>query len=79
MTRERALDYIQRERGVEWTRERRPWAVATARSRRWTIWERVSRTWVSSSSLDSREAKMEGSRRECGGADMVVMDDAGEM
>lgn len=47
--------------------------MATARSRRWTIWERVSRTWVSSSSLASREEKMEGSRRDCGGADMVVV------
>lgn len=47
--------------------------MATARSRRWTIWERVSRTWVSSSSLDSREAKMEGSRRDCGGADILVV------
>lgn len=69
----RALNYVQRERGVEWTRERRPWAVATARSRRWTIWERVSRTWVSSSSFSSREEKIEESRRDCGGADMVAV------
>jgi hypothetical protein len=47
--------------------------VATARSRRWTIWERVSRTWVSSSSLASREEKMEGSRRDCRGADILVV------
>lgn len=66
-------NYVQRARGVEWTRESRPWAVAAARSRRWTSWERVSRTCVSSSSLASREEKMEGSRRDGGGADMVVV------
>lgn len=65
-------EHLQRERGVEWTRESRPWAVATTRSSRWMSCDRVSRIWVSSSSLASREAKMEGSRRAGGGADIVT-------
>jgi hypothetical protein len=68
---------LQRARGVECTRESRPWAVATERSRRWTSCEMASRICVSSSSLASREAKMEGSRSVGGGGGADMVDEAG--
>ena len=54
---------IHCDRGVPWTRERRPWAWEVARSSFWTIWVRSSRTCWSSSMRDLRKSKMAGSRR----------------